>query len=72
MEPVTSNPAGKWDMTTYRTLHDMQEAMDRTARHIERQAEQDPPNKHALLATAKGWRDAAAYVRSVMAKEREQ
>lgn len=56
-------------MTTYRTLHDMQEAMDRTARHIERQAEQDPPNKHALLATAKGWRDAAAYVRVVMAKE---
>jgi hypothetical protein len=27
-------------MTTYRTLHDMQEAMDRTAKHIERRAEE--------------------------------
>lgn len=56
-------------MSTYRTLHDMQEAMDRTARHIERQAEEQPPAKHTLMATAKGWKDAAAYVRSVMAKE---
>ena len=56
-------------MTTYRTLHDMQEAMDRTARHIERQAEEQPPAKPILMATAKGWKDAAAYVRSVMAKE---
>lgn len=58
-------------MSTYRTLHDMQEAMDRTAKHIERQAEEQPPAKPILLATAKGWKDAAAYVRSVMAKEKE-
>lgn len=56
-------------MSTYRTLHDMQEAMDRTAKHIERQAEEQPPAKPILLATAKGWKDAAAYVRSVMVKE---
>lgn len=56
-------------MTTYRTLHDMQEAMDRTARHIERQAEEQPPAKPILMATAKGWKDAAAYVRAVMGKE---
>tara|TARA_R110000868_G_scaffold13885_6_gene64553 strand:- start:2205 stop:2390 length:186 start_codon:yes stop_codon:yes gene_type:complete len=56
-------------MTDYRTLHEIQATMDTTAKHIERQAEQDPPNKHALLATAKGWRDAAAYVRAAMGKE---
>lgn len=56
-------------MTDYRTLHEIQANMDNTAKHIERQAEQDPPNKHALLATAKGWRDAAAYVRVVMGKD---
>ena len=56
-------------MTDYRTLHEIQATMDNTAKHIERQAEQDPPNKHALMATAKGWRDAAAYVRVVMGKE---
>lgn len=58
-------------MTTYRTLHDMQEAMERTARHIERQAEDHPPAKPIMMAVAKGWKDAAAYVRSVMAKEKE-
>ena len=56
-------------MTDYRTLHEIQANMDNTAKHIERQAEQDPPNKRALLATAKGWRDAAAYVRAVMGKD---
>ena len=56
-------------MSDYRTLHEIQATMDNTAKPIERQAEQDPPNKHALLATAKGWRDAAAYVRVVMGKE---
>jgi hypothetical protein len=71
VEEVAPNPAGKWDMTDYRTLHEIQASMDTTARHIERQAEQDPPNKHSLLATAKGWKDAAAYVRKVMAKEKD-
>ena len=56
-------------MTDYRTLHEIQANMDNTAKHIERQAEQDPPAKPILLATAKGWRDAAAYVRVVMGKE---
>ena len=56
-------------MTDYRTLHEIQANMDNTAKHIERQAEQDPPNKRALLATAKGWRDAAAYVRAEMGKD---
>jgi hypothetical protein len=58
-------------MTDYRTLHEIQASMDTTARHIERQAEQDPPARPILLATAKGWKDAAAYVRKVMTRHAE-